>query len=39
MGEVPVGLLPTNLYTINIVGALIFMPLAAVVGAWPYQEA
>lgn len=39
VAEAPMGLFPTNLYTVNVIGALVVLPLAAVVGAWPYQEA
>lgn len=38
LGEVPVGLLPANLYWISTAAALVFVPLAAVVGGWAYKE-
>lgn len=38
LGESPVGLIPIRLYVLSGIAALIFMPIAAVVGAWPYKE-
>ncbi|MBI2403326.1 MAG: hypothetical protein HYW06_09100 [Gemmatimonadetes bacterium] len=38
MFEVPMGLFPANLYWISTAAALVFVPLAVVVGAWLYQE-
>ncbi len=38
LGESPVGMLPMRLYLLPGIAALIFMPIAGVVGAWVYRE-
>lgn len=38
LAEMPMGLLPTRLAVIGMVIALVQLPVAAVVGAWPYKE-
>ncbi len=38
LGESPVGMIPMRLYVLPGLAALIFMPLAAVAGAWLYRE-
>lgn len=36
--QVPMGLFPSNLTLITTAAALVFCPVAVVVGAWAYQE-
>ncbi len=38
MAEAPMGMFPANLYWTSTAAALVFMPLAVVVGAWWYKE-
>jgi len=39
LGEAPLGLFPANLYWITVAAGVVYVPLAVVVGAWPYKEA
>lgn len=39
IGMAGIGIFPTNLLMIGLVWGLVEVPLATVVGAWPYQEA
>ncbi len=38
LGEGAMGLLPQWLYVIGTVASLIYIPVAAVIGAWVYRE-
>ncbi len=38
LGEGAMGLFPQRLYVIGTVASLIYIPIAAVVGAWAYRE-
>lgn len=38
LGEMQMGLFPQRVYVIGVVVALIALPVAAIVGAWPYKE-
>lgn len=38
ISEAPMGIFPANLYWVNTIAALVMVPVAGVVGAWPYQE-
>ncbi|MFQ5890555.1 MAG: hypothetical protein ACE5JR_10955 [Gemmatimonadota bacterium] len=38
LGEAQIGLFPQRLVVIGTVVWLIVLPIAAVVGAWPYKE-
>ncbi len=38
LGEAPMGMWPTRLYTIDVIVGLVELPLAAAVGAYLYQE-
>ena len=39
LGEGAMGLFPQRLYVIGTVASLIYIPIAAVIGAWAYKEA
>lgn len=39
LGEGAMGLFPQRLYVIGTVASLIYIPIAAVIGAWAYREA
>ena len=38
LGEIPMGLLPRNIYVLGTVWNLVQLPIAAVAGAWLYKE-
>lgn len=38
LAQMPSGLWPSSLLWTSAIVAVVYMPLAAVVGAWPYQE-
>lgn len=39
VAQVPSGIWPANLLWTSAIVSVVYVPLAAVVGAWPYQEA
>lgn len=39
LAQIPLGLMPAGLYWVNALTSLVMVPVAGVVGAWPYQEA